>query len=56
MFFVMISSDQFRSFKGDLRNMFNVVGTFVLHAEDFQKALREELCTDLHEKEAEEET
>ena len=56
MFFVMISSGQFRSFKGDLRDMFNVVGTFVLHAEDFQKALREELCTDLHEKEAEEET
>ena len=23
----MISSDQFRSFKGELRNMFNVVGT-----------------------------
>ena len=56
MFFVMISSDQFRSFKGDLRNIFNVVITFVLHAEDFQKALREELCTDLHENEAEQET
>ena len=39
MFFVMISSGQFRSFKVDLRNMFNVVGTFVLHAEDFQNVL-----------------
>ena len=33
--FVMISSDQCRTVKGDLRNMFNVVGTFVLRAEDF---------------------
>ena len=31
----MISIDQSRSIKGDLRNMFNVVGTFVLRAEDF---------------------
>ena len=31
----MISSDQFRSFKGDLRNILNVLGTFVLLAEDF---------------------
>ena len=31
----MISSDQFRSFKGDLRNILNVLGTFVLRAEDF---------------------
>ena len=29
------SIDQSRSIKGDLRNMFNVVGTFVLRAEDF---------------------
>ena len=29
------SSDQCRTVKGDLRNMFNVVGTFVLRAEDF---------------------
>ena len=56
MFFVMISSDQFRSFKGGLRNMFSDFGTFVLHAEDFQKALREELCTDLYENEAEQDT
>ena len=33
--FVMISSDQCRTVKGDLRNMFNVVGTFVLRAEEF---------------------
>ena len=31
----MISIDQCRNVKGDLRNMFNVVGTFVLRAEDF---------------------
>ena len=31
----MISSDQFRSFKGDLRNILNVLGTFVLLVEDF---------------------
>ena len=31
----MISNDQCGSVKGDLRNMFNVVGTFVLCAEDF---------------------
>ena len=31
----MISIDQSRSIKGDLRNMFNVVGTFVLRAEEF---------------------
>ena len=33
----MISSDQRRTVKGpgDLRNMLNVVGTFVLCAEDF---------------------
>ena len=31
----MISSDQYRTVKGDLRNMFNAVGTFALHAEDF---------------------
>ena len=31
----MISSDQCRNVKGDLRNMFTVVGTFVLNAEDF---------------------
>ena len=31
----MISIDQSRSIKGDLRNMFNVVGTFVLLAEEF---------------------
>ena len=32
---MMISSDQCKTVKGDLRDMFNVVGTFVLHAEDF---------------------
>ena len=37
--FVMISNDQCRSDKGDLRNMFYVVGTFVLCAEDFRRAL-----------------
>ena len=31
----MISSDQCRTVKGDLRNMLNVVGTFVLCAEEF---------------------
>ena len=31
----MISSDKCRTVKGDLRNMFNVVGTFVLRAEEF---------------------
>ena len=31
----MISSDQFRTFKGDLRNILNVLGTFVLLVEDF---------------------
>ena len=31
----MISIDQSRSIKGDLRKMFNVVGTFVLRAEEF---------------------
>ena len=31
----MISSDQCRTVKGDLRNMFNVVGTFVPRAEEF---------------------
>ena len=38
----MISRDQCRcrSVKGDLRKMFNVVGTFVLRAEDFQSALK----------------
>ena len=38
----MISRDQCRcrSVKGDLRKMFNVVGTFVLRAEDFQRALK----------------
>ena len=52
----MIWSDQFRSFKADLRNMLNVLGTFVLRAEDLWKALNEALCTDLHENEAAEET
>ena len=49
----MISSDQCRTVKGDLRNMFNVVGTFVLRAEEFQKVLKEELCTAVPENEAE---
>ena len=31
----MISSDQCRNVKGDLRDIFNVVGTLVLRAEDF---------------------
>ena len=30
--FVMISSDQCRRVEGDLRNMFNVVGTSVIRA------------------------
>ena len=30
--FVMISSDRCRSFERDLRNMINVVGTYVIHA------------------------
>ena len=31
----MSSSDQCRTVEGDLRNMFNVVDTFVLRAEGF---------------------
>ena len=31
----MISSDQYRTVKGGLMNMFNAVGTFELRAEDF---------------------
>ena len=31
----MISSDQCRTVEEDPRNMFNVIGTFVLRAEDF---------------------
>ena len=42
-----------RSVKGNVRNMFNVAGTFVLRAEIFQRALKEEHCTALHENEAE---
>ena len=37
----MISNDQCGSVKGNLRNMFNVVGTFVLCAEDFWKVFKE---------------
>ena len=49
----MISSHQYRTInRGDLSNMFNVVGTFVLCAEDY-KALREEHCSALYENEAE---
>ena len=48
----MFSSDQRKTVKGDLRNMLNVVGTFVLSAEDLQKALKEEHCSALHENEA----
>ena len=33
--FVMISTDQCRNVKRELRNMFNAVGTFVLRAEEF---------------------
>ena len=48
----MISSNQYRGVKGNLRNMFNVVGTFVLGAEDFQRALKEEHRTPLNKNEA----
>lgn len=49
----MTGSDQCRSVKGNLRNMFNVVRTFVLRAQDFQRALKEEHCAPLNENEAE---
>ena len=49
----MISSYQCRSVKRNVRNMFNVVGTFVLRTEIFQRALKEEHCTALHENEPE---